>query len=201
MQNNDRSLFWIEPAAVTALLERLESDPSARAVPEPSVPEPSAPEPSAPGPASDTKSGGIRAVSANKRSEEPDFRAPDGPLEDRLDGLLAWLGDLSDCDQAFVADGEGLALVDRGARPELVAAVASVGERWAEMRGSWGLPRGPSLTIDLEGDDKLYLLLAESRWGRLNLGFVTRRALERPTLDRVAAAFRTAVSEQGETPS
>ncbi len=185
MKQNARSLFWIEPSAIAALLDQAVAEPP-----------PAADAPVLSEPAIEVE----ESRQADEQSEGqppawPPLALPEDSLEARLAALFTWLKEVAGYERAFVADSEGLAMADDGAPAELVAAAAMLGTTWAAMQRSQNLPAGPSLAVDLADGERLHLLLAKSRWGRMNLGFVTRRPLPATALSRVGEAFQETVDE------
>ncbi len=181
--------------------------PGPPAAPEPETePELPTPSPDPPSPATSSSpppAGGADGESAKAPSPslpEPDpspparvqqgFEPPEGSLALRLQHLLDWLGEGTGCTQSFVADHEGLPLLNSDASPAMVAVAASVGTGWKQASSHLELPRARSFSVDLEGDLRLHLLAEPGPWGDLTLGFGTREAVGNDRLTLIAEAFR-----------
>jgi len=131
------------------------------------------------------------AASGSRPGYRP-FAAPSRQLEDRLQGLVAWIEDCVPCRAAFIADDNGLPVVEHvGADAGHVAAASSILLMLASVRtlmrdsGGW-------LSLKL-GAQVLNVVEVATRWGRFGIGVVTEDALPRDFLlalsDAVERAF------------
>jgi hypothetical protein len=152
--------------------------------PLPNVPLPPA---AAPGPAAAP----VPAAAPPRPAYRP-FVAPSRQLEERLQALVAWIEDCVPCRAAFIADDNGLPVVEHvGAEAGHVAAASSILLMLASVRtlmrdsGGW-------LSLKL-GAQVLNVVEVATRWGRFGIGVVTEDALPREFLlalsDAVERAF------------
>src|SRR5882672_6024474 len=132
------------------------------------------------------------APPAPPRAAYRPFVAPSRQLEDRLQALVAWIEDCVPCRAAFIADDNGLPVVEHvGAEAGHVAAASSILLMLASVRtlmrdsGGW-------LSLKL-GAQVLNVVEVATRWGRFGIGVVTEDALPREFLlalsDAVERAF------------
>ena len=172
-----RSLFWVEAAAIAKLLGKIGGSPAGHSAPAfwASPESPPASQLDAPGAA---------------------LRVPESPFEARLEALCGWLLGAAICDEAFVIDGDGLALIEEKTPAELLAAAAALGRRLDSLQRTGELTADTSIVIELPDSRRLHLLGTDTRWGLLQLGFITRRLLPRGTLEAVGEAFRRTVDEK-----
>lgn len=174
---SSRSLSWIDRGRWEALLARVTDEPA---------PAYRAPAPAAP-----------------PRIAYPPFVAPSRQLEERLQALVAWIEACAPCRAAFIADDNGLPVVEHvGAEPGHVAAASSILLMLASVRtlvrdsGGW-------LSLQL-GAQVLNVVEIATRWGRFGIGVVTEDALPREFLlalsDAVERAFHGEPSPGDATP-
>ncbi len=135
------------------------------------------------------------AASAAPPAPRPAYRpfvASSRQLEERLQALVAWIEDCVPCRAAFIADDNGLPVVEHvGAEAGHVAAASSILMMLASVRtlmrdsGGW-------LSLKL-GAQVLNVVEVATRWGRFGIGVVTEDALPRDFLlalsDAVERAF------------
>lgn len=121
----------------------------------------------------------------------PPFPASSRPLEDRLVALVAWIEDCVPCRAAFIADDNGLPVVEHvGAEAGHVAAASSILMMLASVRtlvrdsGGW-------LSLEL-GAQVLNVVEVPTRWGRFGIGVVTEDALPRDFLLALSEAVERA---------
>ena len=189
--SDEASLFWIEPERMARLMERLDTP---KATVRPSQ-EPGQQEPPPADPLDDTVSVVMKAPDVGIGAPLAQYQVSSGSIEERLAGLLDWLRDVTAPRQAFVTDGEGLALAG-DTEPETVAVAARLAGTWEELRGVCSYPEDGALSIDAPGGGCLHLLRATTPWGMLHLGFVATRELPSTTLDQIREAFRRTVEEK-----
>jgi hypothetical protein len=177
---NSRSLSWIDRGRWDGLLARVTDEPAPAYRPLPPGPPPAAPPALLP------------AAPAAPRPGYRPFVAPPRQLEDRLQALVAWIEDCVPCRAAFIADDNGLPVVEHlGAEAGHVAAASSILVMLASVRtlmrdsGGW-------LALEL-GAQVLNVVEVATRWGRFGIGVVTEDALPREFLlalsDAVERAF------------
>jgi hypothetical protein len=127
------------------------------------------------------------------RPAYPPFVPSSRQLEDRLQALVAWIEDCVPCGAAFIADDNGLPVVEHvAAEPGHVAAASSILMMLASVRtlvrdsGGW-------LSLELGAAQVLNVVEVTTRWGRFGIGVVTEDALPRDFLlalsDAVERAF------------
>lgn len=112
-------------------------------------------------------------------------------LEDRLQALVAWIESCVPCHAAFIADDNGLPVVEHlGTESGHVAAASSILVMLASvrtlMRGSGGW-----LAVEL-GAAVMNVVEVATRWGRFGVGVVTDDALPREFLVMLSAAVERA---------
>ena len=119
------------------------------------------------------------------------FLASSPQLEERLQALVAWIEDCVPCGAAFIADDNGLPVVEHvGAEAGHVAAASSILLMLASVRtlmrdsGGW-------LSLKL-GAQVLNVVEVATRWGRFGIGVVTDDALPRDFLLALSSAVERA---------
>jgi hypothetical protein len=130
-------------------------------------------------------------VAAPPRVSYPPFVAPSRQLEERLQALVAWIEACVPCHAAFIADDNGLPVVEHvGAEAGHVAAASSILLMLASVRtlmrdsGGW-------LSLKL-GAQVLNVVEVATRWGRFGIGVVTEDALPREFLLALSEAVERA---------
>lgn len=125
------------------------------------------------------------------------FASSSQQLEERLQALMVWIEACVPCRAAFIADDNGLPVVEHlGTDPEHVAAASSILLMLASVRtlmrdsGGW-------LSLKL-GAAMLNVVEVATRWGRFGIGVVTDDALPREFLVVLSAAVERAF--HGESP-
>lgn len=200
---NSRSLSWIDRGRWEGLLARVTDEPAPayrpprpapRATPAGTLP-PIRP-PGGNGPSTIQiavpPAPAAPAQPAAPRPGYPPFVASSRQLEERLQALVAWIEDCVPCRAAFIADDNGLPVVEHlGAEAGHVAAASSILLMLASVRtlmrdsGGW-------LSLKL-GAQVLNVVEVATRWGRFGIGVVTEDALPREFLlalsDAVERAF------------
>lgn len=112
-------------------------------------------------------------------------------LEERLQALVVWIEDCVPCHAAFVADDNGLPVVEHlGTESGHVAAASSILAMLASVRA---LVRGSGGWLALElGAGVLNVVEVATRWGRFGIGVVTDDPLPREFLVVLSAAVERA---------
>ena len=129
-----------------------------------------------------------------KRRDEPEpegsFRSRD--LPQRLQELLAKVLRRHPGSQAFLADSDGLPLVDRGGGADLIATLSSLTHHWRKLRSSLAMDSGGEITVRLEQDKIVHLMQQETAWDDMILGVVANRHLDQNQIDEVRRWFSEA---------
>jgi hypothetical protein len=168
-----RSLSWIDRGRWDGLLARVTDEPATARRPPGPAPAPPA-----------------TALAAPRPGYRP-FAAASRQLEDRLQALVAWIEDCVPCRAAFIADDNGLPVVEHlAAEAGHVAAASSILVMLASVRtlvrdsGGW-------LSLEL-GAQVLNVVEVATRWGRFGIGVVTDDALPREFLQALSEAVERA---------
>jgi hypothetical protein len=121
----------------------------------------------------------------------PPFVATARNLEERLQALVAWIEACVPCRAAFIADDNGLPVVEHvGAEADHVAAASSILLMLASVRS---LTRDSGGWLSLKvGAQTLNVVEVATRWGRFGIGVVTDDALARDFLTQLSAAVERA---------
>lgn len=183
------SLSWIEPRALAEVLTkaglvrpRSENAFEARQISAPTV--------------DDLWSVPTASRRAHATSEGPSFSPPSGAsLQSRLKAFVTWAIDRTACRRLFVADQEGLTLMEKHADPTLVAASSTILSLVDRVDECLDTRTNGSLAIDLEGGLVLQLIQAETALGKYALGCVVTEPLRRAQIDEFRAALIFAMSE------
>jgi len=133
----------------------------------------------------------VAPPAAARPVEYPPFAAAAPQLEERLQALVAWIERCVPCRAAFIADDNGLPVVEHLAtEPGYVAAASSILMMLASVRtllrdsGGW-------LSLKL-GTQVLNVVEVGTRWGRFGIGVVTEDALPREFLMALSTAVERA---------
>lgn len=186
------SLFWVDPTEFRALLHRAGSDGTPITAAADTGTGQAHQEP-------DTKRPGTqRGVSTGPDEGAPDEELTDGPLEDRLAALLAWIRSRVEFDHAFVVDQEGLALVHESAPLELIAASAELSATWDALRNRFDLANDNLLMADLTQGQQLRLFSTTTEWGTLSLGLVVRHLISRTLMEAINEQFQRTLEDTKE---
>ena len=108
------------------------------------------------------------------------------PIELRLESVLQWLIGNTGAFAAYVADTDGLPLVNRHAPETYVAATASLAQAQEQVSHFVETPVDGTTSIDIHDQNVLEVIWAPTSVGRLALGLVLAAPLERS----LAAAAR-----------
>lgn len=211
MTVDQRSLFWIEKATLTGLLATVTA-PIEVPVAGPEDATLAGPPPT-PRRAPRVAENAVSLASSGRRTDpegagnaessrprRAPLVLPRRPFEARLAALLGWLEETVAYTQAFVVDADGLPLVEETSGETgagLSVAAAGLGRAWHALVRTGDLDARTSLALELGPEaSRLHLLPAETRWGLLQLGFVTERSLGRADLDAARDAFRRTVDDK-----
>lgn len=201
-----RPISWINRADFGALLERATAEPNASAAPSSVSPPPRAISVAAiPAAAPVPKIPSLSAPSALSRagvhpSVPPPSLAPHEPFEPssavldaRLHELVQWIERVTRCRAAFIADDNGLPVVEHHAAEQAqIAAASSILLMLASVRSM--LQDGGAWMSLKTSSSVLHVVEVDTRWGRFAVGVVCDTALPSDFLsvlnDAVAIAFR-----------
>lgn len=210
---NSRSLSWIDRGrwagllatameAITPPARRPAARPPARPA-GPSRPIPPVP-PQAPRPRKTTRplpNARMLPAVPPLPAAPPPFVTASRSLEERLQALVTWIERSVPCRAAFIADDNGLPVVEHiGAEPGQFAAASSILVMLASLRSLMG-DSGGWLSLKL-GDAILHVVEIATPWGRFGIGVVTDDSLPREFLATLSAAVERAFHgepSQGET--
>jgi hypothetical protein len=129
--------------------------------------------------------------------ELPPFTSPSQLLEERLQALVAWIEACVPCHAAFIADDNGLPVVEHlGAAAEHIAAASAILLTLASVR-SLVEDSGGWLSLKL-GATVLNVVEVGTQWGRFGVGVVTDDSLPRDLLSALGTAVENAF--HGEAP-
>ncbi len=147
---------------------------------------------------------GIADATASSSLYEP----PDAPLAQRLEHYVRWVQQHTECHQIFIADADGLVLMEEGADPEVVAIAAMFVSVLNRVDASFDSPMRGSIAIDLEAGHSLHVVQAETGLGPHALGFAVSTPATRETIDsaregltRVLSSIKDVESSSGSHPS
>lgn len=121
----------------------------------------------------------------------PPFASPSRSLEERLQALVSWIEACVPCHAAFIADDNGLPVVEHlGAEPGQIAAASSILLMLASVRS---LMQGSGGWLSLKlGETILHVVEVATPWGRFGIGVVTDDCLPREFLAALSAAVERA---------
>jgi hypothetical protein len=120
--------------------------------------------------------------------------APEGNLAERLEAFCDWLARNTGCKGIFVADQDGLPVLEKNTGDDLVAA-SSLMARFLDLVHS----RHPAvsdtgLALELRTGDRIYFLQDRSESGRICLGFVAGSPVDGRMLERARQALGSALA-------
>jgi hypothetical protein len=121
----------------------------------------------------------------------PPFTSPSRSLEERLQALVGWIEACVPCHAAFIADDNGLPVVEHlGAEPGQIAAASSILLMLASVRS---LMQGSGGWLSLKlGETILHVVEVATPWGRFGIGVVTDDCLPREFLTALSSAVERA---------
>jgi hypothetical protein len=142
-----------------------------------------------------------RAESSDQRLAEEVF-GPGGAamgVEFRLQRLVAWLVAETGASSAFVADLEGLPLLNLNTPEAYVVAIAPLARAQAEI--AHFVPDSPPGTsiVELDQQNVLEVVWADTTVGRLGVGLVTADPLKHTLISRIRRAVALSVVSRGGT--
>lgn len=177
-----RSLSWIDPAELSAALVRagVRREPRDRTRPvnlyllRAGTDRP-AEQPFA-GPAVARAAGAARRLAPET---ERRFEPPEGNLQRRLEAFVDWVGESTGSGQLFVADAEGLVLIERDTDHELIAVSSSFMSLLERIRSCLGSEIRGVMSLDLDEGTTLHLVQVRTGLGRFTLGLVSTEPVRR----------------------
>ncbi len=190
-----RSLSWIDPAALSAALEKAGVKPGRGSAPAAAATKFATPRPATPQPTM-ARVPPLIAPPSGGADPDDDFRPPAGGLEERLEALLAWVAGATGCRSIFVLDEEGLVLIEEQSDPTLVALSSSFINYHDRVRSSLGSRSQGSITIDVEAGQILHMLQVVTGLGRYVLGFVAAEPVPRLRIRKFQTALGRALEPQ-----
>lgn len=113
----------------------------------------------------------------------PTYAPPAGALVDRLNHYVNWVSEQTGCRQIFVADSDGLVLVESNADPDLVAISSMFVGVLNRVDASLSSPMRGSIVIDLELGGSLHVVQAETGLGPHSVGFAVSQPASRQMID------------------
>ncbi|MEZ4363534.1 MAG: hypothetical protein R3B48_25385 [Kofleriaceae bacterium] len=208
---NSRSLSWIDRGRWNTLLAAATQGGPALAPrgPTPARPAPARPAPAAPSPARETPAPEPAAAAAAPAAPAAvatprsyaTYECTSTLLDDRLQALMAWIEASVPCQAAFIADDNGLPVVEHiGAEQGHVAAASSILLMLASVR-SLVRESGGWLSLKLSSS-VLNVVELTTQWGRFGIGVVTDDLLSQEFFAALSAAVERAFhgdSPEGET--
>ncbi len=189
------SLSWIDEANLQAVLREI----SAERAPElfGTVPTRSAGSPTTPPSASKSAEITVQAGAQSAlpgRSTLPPFEVASGRFDDRVRWLVNWMGAVDHCEQAFVADQDGLPMAEVSASSDLLAASAWLVTSWLKVKRFLNRNDSSLLMVALHDRRFLYLFQMPSSAGvPINAGLVTSEMLNDADVRGIETTARAAV--------
>jgi hypothetical protein len=185
-----RSLSWIEPQTLAAALQRAGVE-----APTPRRPAAAGARPAARATAEASAAPPAEPLIA--RAGDP-FVPPEGNLAERLEAFCDWLARNTGCTGIFVADQDGLPVLEKNTGDELVAA-SSLMARFLDLVHS----RHPAvsdtgLALELRTGERIHFLQDRSASGRVCLGFVVAAPVAGPMLELAQQGLAGALAGGGE---
>lgn len=119
------------------------------------------------------------------------------PVEGRLEILVSWLMGATGAFAVFVADAEGLPLVNRHAPEDYVVATAALARAQEGLGAFFPGMEEPSMIVDLGDGNVLETISAATSAGRLVLGMVVASRLDVKLVREARRALTLAVRVQG----
>jgi hypothetical protein len=207
---NSRSLSWIDRDRWGALLAAATQQPPGRSAARTPPPPPRArrddvagrPVSVAPGAmAVAAPAPALAPAPVEVAPSYPHFTCDSGQLDERLQALVSWIEQCVPCRAAFIADDNGLPVVEHlGAEQGHIAAASSILLMLASVRS---LMRDSGGWLSLKMSSAvLHVVEVSTRWGRFGIGVVTDDILPHEFLSALSAAVESAFhgeTSQGES--
>lgn len=118
-------------------------------------------------------------------------------LPERLHQLLDRVLERIPGAKAFIADSDGLALVDRGGGADLIAILSSLTNHWLQLQESLSGNSAGEMAVQVAKGKVVHLLQEQTPWDRLILGVVVDTFLSRKNLVELRSWFSEAGKEEG----
>ncbi len=119
------------------------------------------------------------------------------PLDQRLARVLEWLLGSTGAFAAFVADSEGLTVANRHAPESYVAATGPLGRVQQSISAFVPSPTEGSTTLELDDQNVLQVIWAETNEGRMAVGLILSAPLDRSIVSRIRRVVHMAVTTKG----
>lgn len=126
----------------------------------------------------------------------PVFTPPELPLKHRVNALMDWLFRNAGASTAFLADGDGLPLAQRGASVDLIGISAVFADAAHQLARSLKADAAGAVHVDLDGGSTFHLIGLENGPQNLALGFVSRLSVDASCLSQIADSVLAAVAER-----
>lgn len=127
----------------------------------------------------------------------PDARAQG--VEVRLQRLISWLMSSTRASSAFVADPEGLPLLNLNTPEPYVVAIGPLARAQAEIaRFVPDSPPGTSV-VELDRQSMLEVVWVDTAMGRLGVGLVLAESLPHSQIDRIRRVTALSIASRGDT--
>jgi len=120
------------------------------------------------------------------------------PVEQRLQRFLDWVMGGTGAFAAFVADTEGLPLVNHNAPESYVVAVGPMSRAQDSIGQFVPSPSAGSSTIELDHQNVLHVVWADTQTGRIAVGLVLAGPLERDMVQRVRRLTQLSFHPEGD---
>lgn len=141
------------------------------------------------------------APAAPVKKVYPPYESSGGHLDERLQSLMAWIEGNATCTAAFVADDNGLPVIEHHAAEQShIAAASSILMMLSSVR-SLASDSGGWLTLKMSSA-VLHVVEVTTRWGRFAIGVVAEDLLPHEFLSALSAAVESAFhgeTSQGES--
>lgn len=118
-----------------------------------------------------------------------------GSLAERFEGLLEWAIDTARGETAFVADDDGLAMVDLGESEGMMSLSAVLGRVLSRASASVPEVVPSSIGLEIQNGKHLQLVWAEGTQGRFALGILGTDRLTIDIVDEIRNQLRRASGE------
>ena len=130
-------------------------------------------------------------------AREPSFPKAD-PVERRLEAVLGWVMETTGAVSAFVADGDGLSLANRGTPVDTIAATACLSDVRDRLRPFVGDGVDGRIAVELRDEKHLELIWGATSVGRIAIGLVMTEPLERKRVEAIRRSLCRAFDHRDE---
>lgn len=122
------------------------------------------------------------------------FTLPAGPIPERLEAFVQWVGAHLGTERLFLVGQEGLCLAPVEAAPQLVVASAWVMDVWERARHVLGGKSGGSVVFQVTDGPTLLLVVEHGSWGTWGVGAILGAPPEPSLLGQVRLSLRAVVA-------